>query len=80
MSGVALVASAFAVFAAAVAGVVLTSVLALRQAGMALNPRRPPAQRRLRALFAALCGVGVIGSATLGYVGITVLMYYAQQP
>lgn len=80
MSGVALVASAFLVFTAAVAGVVLASVLTLRQAGMALNPRRPAAQRQARAVLAVLCGAGVIGSATLGYAGIAALMYYAQQP
>lgn len=75
----ALLAGAFAIFVAAVAGVMLMSVFALRQAGMALNPHRPPDQRRVRAVLAALCAVGVFGSAAAGYVGITALMYYAQQ-
>jgi hypothetical protein len=80
MSGVALVAAAFVVFVAACAAMVFATISTLRQAGMALNPRRPADQRRLRAALAVLSGVAVIGSATLGYVGIAALMYYAQQP
>lgn len=75
----ALLAGAFAIFLAAVAGVMLMSIMALRQAGMALNPRRPTGQRRVRGVLAALCGIGVVASAVAGYVGIAALMYYAQQ-
>jgi len=75
---VALLAGAALLFIAAAAGVSFASVQAMRQAAMALNPRRPAEQRRARAFMAALFALGVIASATLGYLGIVALMYYAQ--
>ncbi len=48
-------------------------------AGMAMNPKRPVAQRRVRGLLAALCGAGVVASATAGYLGIATLLYFSMK-
>lgn len=79
MSGFALLGGAFAIFLVAAAAIAASTLLAARLFGMALNPNRPKAQRRLRGALAALAVLGVFASATTGYVGITALMYYSQK-
>lgn len=66
-------------YLAAVAGVVAGSLGFIFFLGGALNRARDPAIRRRRALYAALCLLGVVLSATLGFVGVAWIMYLAQQ-
>ncbi len=68
-----------ALYVAAVAGVVAGALGALFFAGGALNPARPKEFRIRRGVYAALCLCGIVASATLGFVGIASIMYFAQQ-
>ncbi|MBY0565350.1 MAG: hypothetical protein K2P58_14365 [Hyphomonadaceae bacterium] len=64
---------------AALAGVVAGALGALFFAGGALNPARPRALRVRRGVLAFLCLCGIVASATLGFVGLPAILYYAQQ-
>jgi hypothetical protein len=68
---------AVGIFLLATLGIVWCALQGLRFLGMALNPRRPVNQRRLRGMLAAVFALGLFGSATAGYLGIVMLMYYA---
>ena len=63
----------------AVAGVVAGSLGAIFFAGGALNRARPRDYRVRRGVYAALCVCGIVASATLGFVGIAAIVYFAQQ-
>lgn len=76
MNGVTLIVATIAVFLAATAGIMASAIYMFRFAGMALNARRPSAQRRVRGALAIACLLGVVGSAAAGYVGIITLMYH----
>jgi hypothetical protein len=64
---------------AALAGVVGAGLGAFYFAGGALSRARPGAYRLQRALLAGLCLCGIVASATLGFVGIPAIVYFAQQ-
>ncbi|MEQ1489914.1 MAG: hypothetical protein ABL932_05135 [Terricaulis sp.] len=68
-----------ALFMLAVAGIVVGTLGLIFFAGGAMNKARPAEMRRRRALLAALCGCGIVASATLGFVGIPAILYAAQQ-
>jgi hypothetical protein len=65
-------------YLAALAGVVAGSLGMILFAGGALNQARAPEMRLRRALYALLCLGGIVASATLGFVGIPAILYYAQ--
>ena len=46
--------------------------------GGALNNARPREFRLRRGLYAALCVCAIVASAGLGFVGIALIMYFAQ--
>lgn len=62
----------------AVAGVVAGSLGAIFFAGGALNRARPREYRVRRGLYAVLCACGIVASATLGFVGLAAIVYFAQ--
>lgn len=62
----------------AIAGVVAGSLGAIFFAGGALNRARPRQYRVCRGVYAALCVCGIVASATLGFVGIAAIVYFAQ--
>lgn len=66
-------------YMAAVAGVVASTLGLIFFAGGAMNKARPPDMRRRRALLAALCLCGIVASAALGFVGMPMILYLAQQ-
>ncbi|MDZ4775951.1 MAG: hypothetical protein SGJ23_04095 [Alphaproteobacteria bacterium] len=76
MNGVTLIVAAIAIFLAAVAGILASTIYMFRFAGMATNARRPIAQRRMRGALAIACLLGIFASATAGYLGIITLMYH----
>ncbi len=63
----------------AIAGVVAGSLGAIFFAGGALNRARPCEYRVRRGIYAVLCVCGIVASATLGFVGIAAIVYFAQQ-
>lgn len=65
------------IFLIAALSVLYCTIQGFRFAGMALNPRRPVNQRRLRALLAGAFLLGVLASAAAGYLGMVTLLYYA---
>ncbi|MBL8537776.1 MAG: hypothetical protein JNM59_10280 [Hyphomonadaceae bacterium] len=65
------------VYFAALAGIVAGAFGLIYFVGGALNRARPRALRLRRAVFAALCLCGIVASATLGFVGIAAILYYA---
>ncbi len=67
---------ALPVFLLAGLGILFCTIQGFRFLGMALNPRRPLAQRRMRAAMAALCLCGMFAAAAAGYLGIIALLYY----
>ena len=67
----------FALYIAAVAGVVAGTLGALFFAGGALNFARPRAMRVRRGLLALLCLCAIVAAATLGFVGVPAILYYA---
>lgn len=67
------------VFLAACAGILFGSIYGLRLAGRALSPLRPQEERVIIGLAAALCFAGVVGSAAMGFSGISAIMYLAQR-
>jgi hypothetical protein len=71
--------AALPIFFAAALAILYCAIQAFRFAGMAMNPRRPVAQRRMRLVFSLLFAMGVVGSAAAGYLGLVALMYYAQK-
>lgn len=75
MNGIVLLLAALAVFIAAALGILASSIYMFRFAGMALNKKRPVAQRRVRGLLAAACFFSIFGAATAGYLAIVALMY-----
>lgn len=77
MNGLMLMGLATLVFLVAAAAIVLCAIGALRFIGAALNKNRPPAQRQLRAVLAALCLFGMVASAGAGFLGIASLMFEA---
>lgn len=79
MNGFVLVGLSLAIFILAGLGILFSSIFMFRMAGMALNPKRPMDQRRVRGVFAALFGAGVIASAVAGYLGITTLLYFSMK-
>lgn len=76
MNGVTLTIGAIAIFLAAAAGIMASTIYMFRFAGMATNTRRPVAQRRVRGVLAVACFLGVFASAAAGYLGIITLMYH----
>jgi hypothetical protein len=62
----------------AVAGVVAGSLGAIFFAGGALNRARPREYRVQRGVYAVLCVCGIVASATLGFVGLAAIVYFAQ--
>ncbi|WP_135212568.1 hypothetical protein [Vitreimonas flagellata] len=62
----------------AIAGVVAGSLGAIFFAGGALNRARPREYRVRRGVYAALCVCGIVASATLGFVGLAAIVYFAQ--
>lgn len=66
-----------ALYLLAVAGVVAGSLGAIFFLGGAMNQARAPAMRARRAGLAALCACGIVASATLGFVGVPALLYWA---
>lgn len=62
----------------AIAGVVAGSLGAIFFAGGALNRARPREYRVRRGIYAVLCVCGIVASATLGFVGIAAIVYFAQ--
>ena len=62
----------------AVAGVVTGSLGAIFFAGGALNRARPREYRVRRGIYAVLCVCGIVASATLGFVGLAAIVYFAQ--
>lgn len=62
----------------AVAGVVAGSLGAIFFAGGALNRARPREYRVRRGVYAVLCVCGIVASATLGFVGLAAIVYFAQ--
>lgn len=62
----------------AVAGVVAGSLGAIFFAGGALNRARPREYRVRRGIYAVLCVCGIVASATLGFVGLAAIVYFAQ--
>ena len=66
-------------YLAAIAGVVAGSLGAIFFAGGALNRARPREYRVRRGIYAVLCVCGIVASATLGFVGIAAIVYFAQQ-
>jgi hypothetical protein len=65
-------------YLAAVAGVVAGSLGAIFFAGGALNQARPREYRVRRGIYAVLCVCGIVASATLGFVGLAAIVYFAQ--
>lgn len=63
----------------AIAGVVAGSLGAIFFAGGALNRARPREYRVRRGIYAVLCVCGIVASATLGFVGLAAIVYFAQQ-
>lgn len=68
-----------AIYLAALAGIVTGAIGAIFFLGGAFNRARPRAFRVRRAIYSALCACGVVASAGLGFVGIAMIMYVAQQ-
>jgi hypothetical protein len=68
--------AALPIFVLAGLGVLYCALQAMRFVGMALNPRRPVNQRRIRGLLAGAFAIGMFASAAIGYLGIVALMYY----
>ena len=68
-----------AVYLLALTGIVLGAIGMLFFAGGALNRARPRAFRLRRALYATLCVCAIVAAAVLGFVGIALIMYFAQQ-
>jgi hypothetical protein len=66
-------------YLAAVAGVVAGSLGAIFFAGGALNRARSREYRVRRGVYAVLCVCGIVASATLGFVGIAAIVYFAQE-
>lgn len=62
----------------AIAGVVAGSLGAIFFAGGALNRARPREYRVRRGIYAVLCVCGIVASATLGFVGLAAIVYFAQ--
>lgn len=79
MNGIVLVGLSLAIFLLAGLGILFSSIFMFRMAGMAMNPKRPMDQRRVRGLLAALCGAGILASAVAGYLGITTLLYFSMK-
>lgn len=79
MNGAMLLGINVAIFLAAVAGIIIFSLLALRFAGMAMNGARERRSRAMSGVFAALCAGGIAASAAAGFLGITLVLYTAQQ-
>lgn len=67
-----------AVYLLALAGIVLGAIGMLFFLGGALNRARPREFRLRRAFYAALCVCAIVASAVLGFVGIALIMYFAQ--
>lgn len=67
----------FALYIAALAGIVAGTLGMIFFAGGALNPARPRAMRVRRGLLALLCLCGIVASAALGFVGVAAILYYA---
>jgi hypothetical protein len=67
------------VYLAALAGIILGAMGMLFFAGGALNPARAREFRIRRGVYAALCVCVIVASASLGFVGIAAIMYFAQQ-
>jgi hypothetical protein len=76
MNGLVLMGGALAVFIVAALGILASAIAMFRMTGMAMNPKRPVAQRRVRGALAALSFGGIIASAVAGYVGIATLLYF----
>jgi hypothetical protein len=68
-----------AVYLLALAGIIGGALGALFFAGGAFNQARPRDFRIRRGVYAALCVCAIVASATLGFVGIAAIMYFAQQ-
>ena len=68
-----------AIYCLALAGVVCGALGALFFAGGALNRARPREFRIRRGVYAVLCVCAIVASATLGFVGMATIMYFAQQ-
>lgn len=66
------------IYVAALAGIVAGACGALFFAGGAFNQARPRAFRVRRAIYTGLCVCGVFASATLGFVGVAAIMYFAR--
>ncbi len=66
----------FALYLAALAGVVAGSLGMILFMGGALNRARPPETRLRRGVYALLCLCGIVASATLGFVGLPAILYY----
>jgi hypothetical protein len=67
------------IYLLALTGIVLGAMGMLFFAGGALNQARPREFRLRRGLYAALCVCAIVASAGLGFVGIALIMYFAQQ-
>lgn len=67
------------IFLAAVGGIVLFSLLTLRFAGQAMNGARARRARALAGVYAGLCAGAVAASAAAGFLGISFVLYTAQQ-
>jgi hypothetical protein len=68
------------IFLLAVGAVGAATVIAIRSAGMAMNPNRSAGDRRKLWLAAILSALAVPGAAAAGFAGIVSLFWLAQQP
>jgi len=67
-----------AVYLLALAGIVLGAMGMVFYLGGALNQARPREFRIRRGVYAALCVCAIVASAALGFIGIGLIMYFAQ--
>jgi hypothetical protein len=63
----------------AVAGVIASALGAMFFLGGALNRARTDDVRRRRAALGALCALGIVASAALGFVGVPAILYLASR-
>lgn len=78
--GLSLILAALAIFLAATAGVLLSTLAGLGFAARALARRGDRAGRVRAGVRAGLCAAGLIASAGAGFVGISALLYYTTAP
>jgi len=67
-----------ALYLLALAGIIACSFGLILFLGGALNRARPSAVRLRRAGLALLCLCGIVASAAAGFVGLPMIMYFAQ--